>query len=80
MSIAPWPQQYDRAWVRGAIEEASGQALSVDDPLPDSLIATAEALGMIPAELRVWIADVRTDWSLDALRRWAARHDIGGLG
>src|SRR4051812_24364277 len=46
-----------RAAVRGAIEEASGQALSVDDPLPDTLIAAAQAIGIRPRQLRLWIYD-----------------------
>jgi hypothetical protein len=70
MSI--WPQQFERSAVLGAIEEASGVPLSADDPLPDSLIARAQALGLDPVALRIWIYDEpRHDWSQDALARWA---------
>ena len=74
-----WPANYDRAAVLASIEDATGQALSANDPLPDSLIANAQALGLIPAELRMWIHDEpkRGDWSLAALRQWAARYELG---
>ena len=74
-----WPKTYDRAAVLASIEDATGTALSANDPLPDSLIANAQALGLIPAELRMWIHDEphRGDWSLGALREWAARYELG---
>ncbi len=74
-----WPRNYDRGAVLASIEDATGTSLSANDPLPDSLIANAQALGLIPAELRMWIHDepTRRDWSLGALRAWAARYELG---
>ncbi|HWE51365.1 MAG TPA: hypothetical protein VG273_16355 [Bryobacteraceae bacterium] len=68
----PWPLNFDRAWVRGAIEEAAGVSLSVDDPMPDSLIARAQELKLDPTMLKIFIHDQpRIDWSQAALARWA---------
>jgi hypothetical protein len=74
-----WPRNYDRSAVLASIEDATGTSLSANDPLPDSLIANAQALGLIPAELRMWIHDEpkRGDWSLAALRAWAAKYELG---
>jgi hypothetical protein len=72
-ALADW----DRARVRQQIEEASGRALSVDDSLPDSFIATAQALGMEPHELQMWIYDgaaADRDWSQTALANFARRY------
>lgn len=65
-----------RAQVLGAIEEAAGLALSPSDPLPDTLIATAQALGLSPADLQIWIYDEprRQCWTIDALTRWAREY------
>jgi hypothetical protein len=66
--------EFSRAGVRGSIEEACGQGLSVDDPLPDTLIAQAQALGLSPIELRLWIYEPcheGGEWSADSLARWA---------
>jgi len=68
----PWPITWDRATVRGAIEEAGGAAMSVDDSLPDTLIAVAQALGLEPVTLQTWIYDQpKPEWSGAALARWA---------
>jgi hypothetical protein len=72
-ALADW----DRARVRQQIEEASGQPLSVDDSLPDSFIARAQALGMEPHELQMWIYDgaaADRDWTQAALANWARRY------
>lgn len=75
MSRWPEPAAFDRGAVRGAVEEATGIALRVDDPLPDSLIARAEELGLGPLQLTLWIHDQpKQDWSRDALARWAERN------
>jgi hypothetical protein len=75
MGLSEW----DRAHVLQQIEEASGQSLSAGDSLPDSLIATAQALGLAPQELRLWIYD--TDrWQTGALVAWANRHHAGLAG
>jgi len=75
-AIAPsisW-RAWDRAAVLAAIEEAAGEGLAVNDPLPDSLIAQAQALGLAPWELRMWIYEQpKGDWSMAALGAWARR-------
>ena len=58
-----------RAAVRGAIEEASGEAISVTDALPDELIAAAELEGISLNLLKVWIYAVKQP----ARRRSAAQ-------
>jgi hypothetical protein len=68
-------KQFDREQIRRWIEEASGEGLSVGDPLPDSLAATAENLGMLPVELRMWVYEQpRYEWRAVALERWARRY------
>ena len=68
-------KQFDREQIRSWIEEASGEGLSVGDPLPDSLAATAETLGMLPVELRMWVYEQpRIEWRAVALERWARRY------
>jgi len=68
---------FDRAQIRGWIEEATGAGLSVDDPLPDTLAAVAESVRIAPGELRLWIFDHSlavagsADWSIRSLVRWA---------
>lgn len=67
---------FDREQIRGWIEEASGVGLSVADALPDSLAVTAEALGLHPEELRLWVGGVLREgscWTPAALAEWAAR-------
>jgi hypothetical protein len=74
-----WPSGWDREAVRCDIEEATRRGLSVDDPLPDTLIATAQQLGLQPAELRIWVhGEPKTadEWTGAALRRWAERNGI----
>jgi hypothetical protein len=71
--------QFTREATRAAIEEATGHGLSVDDPTPDTLIATAQAEGLQPWELRIWIYDAapKLDWSGAALSRWAKHYGLG---
>jgi hypothetical protein len=71
MYAVPPPPQFSRQTVRSEIEEATGQPLSMSDPLPDSLIAAAEASGLSPAELRLWIYQPKAHWSAAALTSWA---------
>jgi hypothetical protein len=68
---------WDRLAIMYAIEESAGVPLSATDPLPDTLIACAQALGLAPAELRMWMYDAhpRDDWSTASLARWAV--DVG---
>jgi hypothetical protein len=77
----PWPHEWDRETVRGDIEEAAKHGLSVDDPLPETLIAAAQAIGLQPAELRIWIHDgapkLPQEWTAQNLRTWARRYGIG---
>jgi hypothetical protein len=69
-----WPASWDRGSVLGAIEEASGQPLSADDPTPDMLIAKAQELGLNPVDLKLWIYDSpEHGWTPDALSSWAGR-------
>jgi len=73
-----WWHRFDRIDVIAALESATGQALPANDPLPDSLIANAEALGLLPMHLRMFIYDEpkREDWSHDAMARWAAAQEF----
>lgn len=67
-----WLASYDREAVRGSIEEATGEGLSVEDPLPDTLIAAAQSLGLTALDLRMWIHDrPKWSWSPKALAHWA---------
>jgi hypothetical protein len=60
-----------RGAVRAAIEEASGESLPVNDPLPDDLIAAAQAEGISLSTLQLWIYTVKPDgWSAPAFVRW----------
>ncbi len=79
MPDARWPATFERGAVMAWIEDSSGQALSSDATLPDTLIVTAQALGLAPHELRMWIYDwPRPDWEharlAEALTAWAQRH------
>lgn len=71
-------QNFTREDVTGALEEATGVALSANDPLPDSLIANAQALGLSPGALRLYIFDepARDDWSMSAMAQWAATYRL----
>lgn len=66
--------EWDRGAVLGALTEASGVSLHVDDTLPDTLIARAQALGLTPLELKLWIYDRPADgWTAEGLEKWADR-------
>lgn len=70
-----WPIDWDRGSVLGAIEEASGVALSADDPLPDTLIAKAQELELQPVDLKLWIYDSpEHPWTAENLACWARRN------
>lgn len=75
-------RDYNREDVVGALEEATGAALSANDPLPDSLIANAQTLGLSPGALRLFIYDepARDDWSLNAMAHWAATYRLAAKG
>lgn len=71
-------ETFDRDKVRGWIEEAFDVALSLSDSSPDTLIAQAQAAGLEPAHLRLWIYDQpKIDWSPGALAAWAAANNLG---
>jgi hypothetical protein len=76
---APWWRAWDRQAILAAIEEAAGVALSPGDTLPDTLIAAAQALGLQPVDLRMWIYDDphRRDWTIESLTLWARRYELG---
>jgi hypothetical protein len=74
---APILATWDRAFVLQQIEEASGQALSANESLPDSLIASAQALGLQPWELGVWIYESGHDFRTSQLAAWARRNGFG---
>ena len=57
------PAVFDRTQIRAWIEEATGEGLSVEDSLPDTLAATAEALGLQPAELKLWCYESQHAWT-----------------
>lgn len=70
---------YDREQVRAWIEAATGEGLSVSDPLPDTIAATAEALGLQSAELLVWVFDhagSAAEWTTASLVAWARLHHL----
>jgi hypothetical protein len=71
--LSQWWKRFARLQVLAEIESATGKALDANDPLPDSLIASAQALGLLPVDLRLFIYEdpAREDWSHDALARWA---------
>ena len=74
---APGWREFSRAAVLGAIEDATGRALSASDPLPDTLIAAAGALGLVPGELKLFIYDgPRDEWSIQALAVWARAYGV----
>jgi uncharacterized protein YgfB (UPF0149 family) len=75
----PWWNDFDRQAVLAAIEEAAGTPLAATDPLPDMLIAQAQALGITPIDLRLWIYDEpkREDWSASALAKWVRWYRMG---
>jgi hypothetical protein len=76
-----WPTDWDRGSVLGAIEEASGVPLHADDALPDTLIAQAQALGLRPIDLKLWIYDSpEHGWTPDALACWARRNHLPATG
>src|SRR6201999_1275150 len=49
------PTWWNRAVVRAHLEQASGESMRVDDPLPDDLIAQAQSLNLQPVDLSLWI-------------------------
>lgn len=81
---AAWWKNWDnlpREELRGIIEANSGAALAHNDPLPDTLIAAAQALGMFPFELRFFARDEPARatveaWSVEALTVFARRYDM----
>jgi hypothetical protein len=77
-TLGEWWKRFDRVSILAAIEGASGRVLASDDPLPDTLIANAEALGLLPMHLRFWICDKeRADWTRESLGEYAARYGFG---
>jgi len=62
-----------RGLVTRAVEEATGQALSAIDPLPDTLIARAQEIGLAPVYLLMWIEEqgIGSDWGSEAMLAWA---------
>jgi hypothetical protein len=78
-SLFAWLEPPDspqfRGAVHGALEEASRQPVSVDDPIIDDLIATMTVLGVDGIVLKTWIYD--TPHSLGFTPRdfilWAVR-------
>lgn len=68
------PASFDREQIRCWLEDATGVGLSVEDPLPDTLAATAEGLGMKPAALLLWVHDQPAHpWTPQHLTTWAIR-------
>ena len=77
IATASW-RDCDRLRVLAMIEDVSGVALDTNDPLPDCLIATSQALGLLPVHLRMWIYDVRdrADWTTESLRDFVRQSDF----
>jgi hypothetical protein len=78
-SALHWWLVFQRFDVLAALEDATGEPLSANDPLPDTLIANAQALGLVPSELRIWIYDEpkRPDWTAGALEEFARHYGLG---
>ncbi len=75
-TLADW-QYVTRQIVRGWLEDATHQAFALDATLPDSLIAAAQEIGMLPVDLRIWIYDQpKQEWSQDAMKRFAERFGL----
>lgn len=74
---APILVTWDRGHVLQQIEEATRQSLTASDSLPDSLIASAQALGLQPYELGVWIYEPGHDFQTSQLAAWARRNGFG---
>jgi hypothetical protein len=70
----PQLANWNREQVRAQIEEATGEALSVDDSQPDTYIATAQELGMQPCDLMLWIYESPKVWNAASLTAWANRY------
>lgn len=69
---AAWWKTFVREQVHAQIEDALGEGVSVDDALADTLIATAQAMGMMPHELRLWILELpRHELTAERLVEWA---------
>jgi hypothetical protein len=62
-----------RATVRAWLEEASGQAIPVEDPTPDELIAAAEALCASLESVKLWMHDTPAHWTAADFARWFLR-------
>jgi hypothetical protein len=68
---------FDREQVRNWVQDASSLGLDVEDSLPDDLVATAQALGLTPAELRLWIFEEAHLWTPAHLTTWARAYGCG---
>jgi hypothetical protein len=68
-----WPKEFDREQIRGWLEESTHEGVSVEDSFPDTLAATAESLGMLPIELKIWCYDTPKTWTAEALAIWARK-------
>jgi hypothetical protein len=67
--------RWDRDRVRGWIEDAFAQTLGLNDSSPDTLVAQAQACGLTPEQLRLWIFDQpKLDWSPGSLVLWALKN------
>jgi hypothetical protein len=69
------PKAFDREQIRNWIEDVTQEGLSVDDSFPDTLIACAQALGLTPVALKLWVYDQPKTCGFDArsLGIWAKR-------
>lgn len=74
-----WPVDWDRASVLGAIEEVSREPMHFDAALPDTLIAKAQELGLLPVHLKTWIYDSpEHPFTCADLEKWAKRWHLSG--
>ena len=73
-------ETFDREQVRNWLQDASGVDLGVEDSLPDDLAATAQALGLTPQELRLWIFEEDHVWTPAHLATWARAYGCGQKG
>jgi hypothetical protein len=70
-------ETFDREQVRNWLQDASSAGVNVEDSLPDDLVATAQALRLKPAELRLWIFEEGHVWTPAHLTTWARAYGCG---
>jgi hypothetical protein len=75
---AAWWKVFNRSMVLAELETAMGTSIDPNDTLADTLIVTAQGLGILPADLRIWITQTPppSEWSAENLTRWVELYDL----